>query len=100
MAVAITQEIQKDHWLLPTVWHRVAPHRVVKKYRQGDLEGGWAAWQNHLRRRATPAAVPFLAGSSPPLLWYWLDAGKRSEIAAAMQHPVDMVDAQLGEEHA
>jgi hypothetical protein len=100
MAVAITQEIKRDQWLLPTVWHGVAPHQVVKKYRKGDSEGGWAAWRKHLRRRKTPAAVPFLAGSSPPLLWYWPDAGNRDEIAATIQHPAHIADAQLGDVHA
>ena len=97
MAVAITQDSQAGRWLLPTIWHRVAPRRVVRKYREGDLEGGWVAWRNHLRRRKKPAVVPFLADKSPALLWYWPDAGDRDEIETAIRRPIHLGDEQPGD---
>src|SRR5262245_14661983 len=61
MAVAITEDPAVGLSALQPLWHEKAPPQLAQSCPDADPFAGWAAWQEHLRKRRKPVAPAFIS---------------------------------------
>ncbi|HEX3601932.1 MAG TPA: hypothetical protein VHU84_17395 [Lacipirellulaceae bacterium] len=98
MAVATNEDLSVGLTNLQPLWHEKASRELTEACPATDLAAGWKAWQEHLRKRRSPALPRFLAKKSPAILWGWPSTRERDAIQTAIESPSSLAEIVIGDD--